>query len=60
MNLYNNEFYGDNFTRINGAKRILSFVFKIIKTNSILDIGCGRGAWLKVAREMGIKVTDGV
>jgi SAM-dependent methyltransferase len=60
MNLYNNEFYGDNFTRINGAKRILSFVFKIIKANSILDIGCGRGAWLKVAREMGIKVTDGV
>lgn len=60
MNNYNNNFYGNNKTRIKSALKILTLVFKKIKVDSILDVGCGRGAWLNVAKKNGVKIIDGV
>ena len=33
---------------------ILPLVFNIIKPKSVLDIGCGIGTWLSIAKELGI------
>ncbi len=33
------------------AEKILGIVFDVIKPDSVLDVGCGLGTWLSVARE---------
>ena len=42
------------------ARQILPFLLKLKTTNSILDIGCGIGTWLAVAKELGVRETLGV
>jgi 2-polyprenyl-3-methyl-5-hydroxy-6-metoxy-1,4-benzoquinol methylase len=42
------------------AERILGILFEYVKPRSVLDVGCGRGAWLAVARELGIADVHGV
>lgn len=52
--VYNDEFYR-NRNRISeyAAERILGIVFDelAVKPNSIVDVGCGVGTWLRVAKE---------
>jgi hypothetical protein len=60
MNIYNDKFYGDNKTRLDSAGEILNFIFTILKPNSILDVGCGRGSWLKIAKKLGAKTVYGI
>ncbi len=42
------------------AEKILGMMFEIFKPNSVLDVGCGLGTWLSVARELGISDISGV
>jgi len=42
------------------AERIFKILFEYVRPQSILDVGCGRGAWLAVARELGIPEIHGV
>lgn len=42
------------------AEKIFNLLFKLYKPNSILDIGCGLGTWLSVARELGVTDIYGV
>jgi SAM-dependent methyltransferase len=42
----------------NSAKRILPIVFEAVQPKSVVDVGCGVGTWLDVARTLG--VTDAV
>lgn len=42
------------------AKEVLSLVFQMFKPESMIDIGCGTGTWIKTAKELGIKKTLGV
>jgi SAM-dependent methyltransferase len=42
------------------ASVILPFIFDLIKPNSVLDIGCGLGTWLSVAKELGANKILGV
>ncbi len=42
------------------AEKILGIVFDVIKPDSVLDVGCGLGTWLSVARELGVADTRGV
>jgi hypothetical protein len=60
MKVYNDKFYEDSNTRIESAREILNLVFNITKPNSILDVGCGRGSWLTVAKELGAKTIYGI
>lgn len=39
---------------------ILPHLFKIVKPNTILDIGCGIGTWLSMAKKFGVKNVLGV
>ena len=42
------------------ARRILPLLLERFEINSVLDVGCGTGAWLAVAREMGANRLTGV
>jgi SAM-dependent methyltransferase len=42
------------------ASTILRLLFEVYTPQSMLDIGCGLGTWLSVAREMGVQDIRGV
>lgn len=42
------------------AERILPIVIAIVDVTSIIDVGCGPGSWLDVARQMGVSTLTGV
>ncbi|MBK5214576.1 MAG: methyltransferase domain-containing protein [Flavobacteriaceae bacterium] len=42
------------------AEIILPYVFNIVNPQSVLDIGCGNGSWLKVCKDLGVKEIFGV
>jgi SAM-dependent methyltransferase len=44
---------------IASARRFSAFLAPLLDVNSILDIGCGRGAWLQEWRNAGVKVVHG-
>lgn len=54
--------YKDNFhnihlqNSINSAKEILPLFFEYFKPNTLLDVGCGLGSWLSVAKENNCEV----
>jgi hypothetical protein len=35
-------------------------LFEVFTPKSMLDIGCGLGTWLSVAREMGVQDVNGI
>ena len=44
------------------ASEVLPFVFNLHKIESVIDIGCGMGTWLSVAKKLGKKIqgVDGI
>jgi len=42
------------------AKSIFNLLFKHYKPQSVLDVGCGIGTWLSIARELGVKDIRGI
>jgi SAM-dependent methyltransferase len=42
------------------ASKVLPYLFDIVKPASIIDIGCGTGSWLNVAKSLGVKEIIGV
>lgn len=60
-NSYNSKFYDD---MVEGSKRsaeiILPLVFSEIKPASIVDVGCGTGAWLAVAKKLDVNEVLGL
>ena len=60
MDNYGDEFYGNNETRLESSNEILKIIFDIFKPKSILDVGCGRGAWLKKSKELGTEKIYGI
>ncbi len=60
MSTYNLDFYR---TMIDGAERsaakILPALIESIRPESVLDLGCGVGCWLRVAKALGVKNVHG-
>ncbi len=58
---YDNEFYADQAP---GSQRsanvILPLVFELNRPQSLVDVGCGIGTWLHVAKELGVPTVLGV
>jgi hypothetical protein len=54
--------YGDNFHRflasfaVRSAEQIIPLLNTLLPINSVVDFGCGQGAWLSVWRKAGAKV----
>ena len=58
---YNRRFYHhERESSIRSAKVILPFVFGLIHPSSVVDVGCGVGAWLSVAKSLGVRRVLGV
>lgn len=46
--------------RLAAARVILTPLFQVFTPSSMLDVGCGLGAWLQVAKELGADTIQGV
>ena len=42
---------------IRSARKLLPLIFESAPAHTVVDVGCGIGAWAKVAKEMGCAVT---
>ena len=58
--VYNDKFYEDHHISYNSAKKYAELLFKLFSPTSVVDIGCGRGAWLKAFKEHGVKKCLGI
>jgi SAM-dependent methyltransferase len=45
---------------ISSAKRFSAYIVKLLQISSVLDVGCGRGAWLREWKNSGVAVARGV
>lgn len=45
---------------LESARVIVPHVVKLVKPRSVVDVGCGRGAWLRVFQENGVTVLRGL
>jgi SAM-dependent methyltransferase len=45
---------------IASAQQFSTFLAPLLGVNSVLDVGCGRGAWLREWRNAGVKIAQGV
>src|SRR5208283_920409 len=51
---YGTDYYSRNLDGMNNsAKNVLSLLYKYYKPKSVVDVGCGRGAWLAAANSLG-------
>jgi SAM-dependent methyltransferase len=61
MSLYDNNFYlWVNDTASKSANELLPILKNYIRPTSVLDVGCGRGAWLRVWKRLGVNKVLGV
>lgn len=62
MRSYSDDYYGNRYERtVYSANAILPLVLeRIAPVNSVVDVGCGVGAWLSVLREKGVQEIQGL
>ena len=58
--IYDKSFFNSMDEHTYSARIILNILFKHYNPKSIIDVGCGSGFWLKVAREMSAVSITGV
>ena len=57
---YDESFYDSQVTgSLESARIFLSYLYRFYKPKSVLDVGCGRGAWLTACCELGSEVVVG-
>src|SRR6266481_1089292 len=60
-NSYSREFYDNQIAgSLRSAEIVLSLVWQISRPKSVIDVGCGRGAWLSAAERLGADVLTGL
>ena len=53
---YSNEFYDLTLKgSLDSARLILGYLFTRWVPDSVVDVGCGRGTWLAICKELGVK-----
>ena len=56
FSIYNNDFYKNQVDdSYKSASIVTNHLSKIFIPNSVADVGCGRGTWLKAFKELGTK-----
>jgi hypothetical protein len=57
---YDDTFYKQLLSGMSSsAESVLRIVFEFYKPESVVDVGCGRGAWLAVCGILGARILDG-
>jgi len=58
---YSDGFY-DKFEQgmLQSARIVVPMVLRLIRPASVVDVGCGRGAWLRAFQEQGVQVVRGL
>ena len=60
-NLYSRQFYDDQVNgSLRSAEALLGLLWQISQPRSVIDVGCGRGAWLAAAERLGAEVLTGL
>jgi hypothetical protein len=57
---YDKMFYSNQFDGVNAAKTILGMLYDTYQPQSVIDFGCGIGAWLTAAESLGSKKLTGL
>lgn len=61
MTTYDNNFFDYvNSGATNSAKEVLPVLLEVLNINSVLDVGCGQGAWLAVWQQLGVADITGL
>ena len=55
--MYDREFFDAQNGAVRSARKILPLVFDILHPRTLVDVGCGIGAWAKAAKDLGCVVT---
>src|SRR5437867_7323455 len=57
---YDSKFFDNNQPgSLQSARVVVPLVLSLVKPQSVVDIGCGMGAWLKVFQENGVPIIRG-
>ena len=60
-NIYDDVFYNNQIEgSLASANKLLKILYQIFKPLSVLDIGCGRGAWLATCEKLGSEKLVGI
>jgi SAM-dependent methyltransferase len=59
--IYDDDFF-DSLTEgsLRSARVIVPILLSVIEPKSVIEVGCGRGAWLKVFHDNGIEILHGI
>ena len=58
--LYSHKFYDNQVTgSYRSAKKYISILWPLYKPTSVVDVGCGRGTWLKAFKDNGVETLVG-
>ena len=58
---YDVDFYlGQSEASLRSARKMLSYLFEYYRPASVVDVGCGTGAWLAAALELGVQEIRGI
>src|SRR4051812_33798994 len=58
---YSSQFYDEQVAgSLRSAEEVLPLVWRLCKPRSVIDVGCGRGAWLSVAEQFGAEALTGL
>jgi len=58
---YDQPFYDSQMDgTLGSARQIVPIILDLVRPHSVLDVGCGLGAWLKVFQELGVEDLRGV
>lgn len=60
QHVYSKEFFDFHLNgTLQSARIVVPLVMELVSPNSVVDFGCGRGAWLKAFSENGVKTVRG-
>src|SRR5882762_2484851 len=61
MRMYDDPFFDAHSDgSLRSARVVVPIVLELVQTQSVIDVGCGSGAWLRACKENGVKTVQGV